>query len=381
MSKEPLQWVEISSSALKHNIHQVRRLIGSSKKMTVVVKANAYGHGILEISKLASKHGADWLGVNSVEEALLLRHNRINLPIILLGYVPLSELWRAVEKRFRLTVYNRETIDRLGKITSRLKKRAYLHIKLETGTHRQGIEEGDLLPFIERIKKYPYLIVEGISTHFANIEDTTDHSYAQSQLQRFRHSLNHLTKNKVEIPVKHAACSAATILFPETTFDMVRVGIMTYGLWPSKETYLSCLQRQKNPIRLKPVLSWKTRIVQVKEVAEGAFIGYGCTHKTTRPTRVAILPVGYYDGYDRKLSNSSYVLVKGKRAPVRGRVAMNFIAVDITDIQGAKLEDEVVLLGRQGKETISAESLASLCGTINYEIVTRINPLLPRLVK
>jgi alanine racemase len=280
-----------------------------------------------------------------------------------------------------LTVYNRETIDRLGKITSRTKRKAYLHIKLETGTHRQGIEEGDLLPFIERIKKHPYLIVEGISTHFANIEDTTDHSYAQSQLQRFRHSLNHLTKNKVEIPVKHAACSAATILFPETTFDMVRVGIMTYGLWPSKETYLSCLQRQKNPIRLKPVLSWKTRIVQIKEVAEGAFIGYGCTHKTTRPTKVAILPVGYYDGYDRKLSNSSYVLVKGKRAPVRGRVAMNFIAVDITDIQGAKLEDEVVLLGRQGKETINAESLASLCGTINYEIVTRISPLLPRLVK
>ncbi len=381
MRKELLQWVEINSSALKRNIHQVRRLIGSSKKMAAIVKANAYGHGILEISKLAAKYGADWLGVNSVEEALFLRNNGINIPIILLGYVPLSELRRAVEKRLRLTVYNRETIDRLGKITSKIKRRAYLHIKLETGTHRQGIKKEDLLPSIERIRNYPYLIVEGISTHFANIEDTTDHGYAQSQLQRFHHSLNHLTKNKIEVPVKHAACSAATILFPETYFDMVRVGIMIYGLWPSKETYLSCIQRQRKPISLKPVLSWKTRIVQIKEVPEGAFIGYGCTYKTTRPTKVAILPVGYYDGYDRHLSNSSYVLVKGERAPVRGRVAMNFIAVDITDIQGAKLEDEVVLLGRQGKEAISAEYLASLCQTINYEIVTRINPLLPRLVK
>lgn len=381
MRKKLLQWVEIDSSALKHNIQQVRHLIGPSRKMTVIVKANAYGHGILEISKLASKHGADWLGVNSLEEALFLRQNRMNLPIILLGYVPLSELRKAVEKSLRLTVYNRETVERLGQITSRIKKKAYLHIKLETGTHRQGIKGDDLLAFIERIKKYPHLIVEGISTHFANIEDTTDHSYAQSQLQRFNHLLNLLKKNKIEIPVKHTACSAATILFPETYFDMVRVGVMVYGLWPSKETHLSCLQKQREPIHLKPVLSWKTRIVQIKSIPEGAFIGYGCTYKTTRPSQLAVLPVGYSDGYDRSLSNSSYVLVKGKRAPLRGRVAMNFITVDVSDIQGARLEDEAVLLGRQDREAVTADYLASLCGTINYEIVTRINPLLPRVVK
>ena len=381
MDKELFQWIEIDSSALEHNIQQFCNLIGSTKKIAVIVKANAYGHGIIEISKLASKYGADWLGVNSLEEALLLREKGINLPIILLGYVPLSELQKAVENNIRLTVYNQETIDKLGKITSKVKRKAYLHIKLETGTHRQGIKGEDLLPFIRRIEKYHYLIIEGISTHFANIEDTTDHSYAQSQLEKFNQYLNLLKKNKIEIPIKHTACSAATILFPETYFDMARVGIGIYGLWPSKETYLSCIQDKREPVSLKPVLSWKTKIIQIKEVQEGAFIGYGCTYKTTRPTRLAVLPVGYYDGYDRHLSNSSYVLVKGKRAPLRGRVAMNFITVDITDIPGVKLEEEVALIGRQGKETLTAEYLASLCGTINYEIVTRINPLIPRLVR
>ena len=161
---------------------------------------------------------------------------------------------------------------------------------------------------------------------------------------------------------------------------MVRVGIGVYGLWPSKETYLSCIQDKREPVNIKPVLTWKTRVVQIKDVPEGALIGYGCTYKTTRPTKLAVLPVGYNDGYDRLLSNVSYVLIAGKRAPVRGRVAMNFITVDVTDIPDVPLEEEVVLLGQQESEKISAEFLASLCGTINYEIVTRINPKIPRFV-
>lgn len=380
MTQTKLQWVEIDSSALKHNIHQFRSLIGDSRKMTVVVKSNAYGHGLLEVSRLVSESGADGLGVNSLEEALALRKSGIGLPVILLGYVPLSDLEEAVRNDLRLTVYNTKTIEELGKITSALQKNGYLHIKTETGVHRQGINEEDLLPFIERIRTYPYLEIEGLSMHFANIEDTTDHSYAQHQLEKFLDYVDSLRKHGIEIPIKHIACSAATILFPETFFDMVRVGIGVYGLWPSKETYLSCFQNKREPVNIKPVLTWKTRIVQAKDVAEGAFIGYGCTYKTTRPTKLGVLPVGYYDGYDRLLSNSAYVLIAGKRAPVRGRVAMNFITVDVTDIPGVQLEDEVVLIGKQGQERISAEYLASLCGTINYEIVTRINPKIPRIV-
>ncbi|MGD8537794.1 MAG: alanine racemase [Candidatus Aminicenantes bacterium] len=380
MAQTQLQWVEIDRWALEHNIRQFRSLIGNSRKMTVVVKSNAYGHGLLEISHLASEFGADWLGVNSLEEALAIRKSGIGLTLILLGYVPVVELEEAVKNDLRLTVYNTETIEELGRVTSVLKKNVYLHIKTETGVHRQGIRGEELLPFIEKIRAYPYLEIEGLSMHFANIEDTTDHSYAQQQLELYMEYLDLLGQNSIDIPVKHVACSAATILFPETFFDMVRVGIGVYGLWPSKETYLSCIQNEREPVNIKPVLSWKTRVVQIKEVPEGAFIGYGCTYKTTRPTKLAVIPVGYYDGYDRLLSNASYVLISGKRAPVRGRVAMNFITADVTDVPGVKLEDEVVLLGQQGQEHISAEYLASLCGTINYEIVTRINPKISRIV-
>ena len=380
MKQTWLQWIEIGRAALEHNIQQFRHLIGDSRKMTVVVKSNAYGHGLLEVSRLAAEFGADWLGVNSLEEALALREGGIDLPVILLGYIPFTGLKDAVANDLRLTVYNTETVEELAKITFKLKKDACLHIKTETGVHRQGIKGEDLLPFVERIRKYPYLKIEGLSMHFANIEDTTDHSYAQSQLDKFKEYVDLLGQNDINIPVKHVACSAAAILFPETFFDMVRVGIGVYGLWPSKETYLSCIQDERKPVNIEPVLCWKTRVVQIKDVPEGAFIGYGCTYKTTRPTKLAVLPVGYYDGYDRHLSNVSYVLISGKRAPLRGRVAMNFITVDVTDIPDVQLEGEVVLLGNQGQERISAEYLASLCGTINYEIVTRINPKIPRIV-
>lgn len=380
MMQKQLQWVEIDRSALKHNIVQFRALIGNSRKMAVVVKSNAYGHGLLEISPLALEFGADWLGVNSLEEARTIRESGLDSPIILLGYVPLADLEEAVKNDLRLTVYNEETIKELGKVTATLKKTVNLHVKTETGVHRQGVTGDDLLPFVKTIRSCPYLRIEGLSMHFANIEDTTDHGYAQKQLETFIEYAKLLEQNGINIPVKHVACSAATILFPETYFDMVRVGVGIYGLWPSKETYLSCIKEQREQVNIKPVLTWKTRVVQIKNLPEGAFIGYGCTYKTTRPTRLAVLPVGYYDGYDRHLSNASYVLIGGKRAPLRGRVAMNFITVDVTDIAEVRLEDEVVLLGQQRQEKITAEYLASLCGTINYEIVTRINPKIPRFV-
>lgn len=380
MNKKLLQWVEIDSSALIHNIHQFRKLIGEKKKLLATVKANAYGHGILEISKIALNTGTNWLGVHSIEEGLLLRKEGLSCPILVVGYVALEDLREAVLHDLKLTVYNFETIERLARVCRKLQKKAYLHVKIETGTYRQGVREQDVLPLIKKTQEYSELAIEGLSSHFANIEDTTDHSYARFQLENYKKIVQRLEENKVKIPVKHIACTAAAILFPATYYDMVRIGIGMYGLWPSKETYLSCLLQQREPIQLKPVLSWKTRIAQIKKVPQGAFIGYGCTYRTTRETLLAVLPVGYYDGYNRSLSNSSYVLVKGNRAPLRGRIAMDFIMGDITDIPGVKLEDEVVLIGQDGDEVITADSLASLVGTINYEIVTRINPQIPRVV-
>jgi len=375
-----LQWVEIDSSALTRNIHQFRKQVGEKRKFLAMVKANAYGHGILEVSRIAVNAGADWLGVHSLEEGILLRKEGFSCPILVAGTIPLDSLKEAVAHDLRLTVYNLETLDPLSKACGQLQKKAFLHVKVETGTYRQGIREEEALSFMKKAREYSCLVLEGISSHFANIEDTTDHTYAQSQLQNFKRIVEELEKNKIEIPLKHMSCSASAILFPDTYFDMVRAGIGMYGLWPSKETFLSCRLQKREPLRLEPVLSWKTRIAQVKKVPKGSFIGYGCTYRVSRESVLAVLPLGYYDGYDRGLSNSSYVLIRGKRAPLRGRVAMDFIVVDVTDIPHVELEDEVVLLGKDGEEKISADDLASLVGTINYEIVTRINPLIPRIV-
>ena len=380
MNKKLMQWVEIDRSALTSNIGQFRSLIGDKINLLAVVKANAYGHGILEISKMGLEAGVDWLGVHSLDEGLFLRQEGIDSPLIVLGYVSSQELEKAVTHGLRLTVYNLDTIHLLGRISRRLKKKVFLHLKIETGTYRQGIREGDVLPFIQEIQKHPYLVVEGLSSHFANIEDTTDHTYSRLQLKRFKRIIKKVEKNHTEIPIKHMACTAATILFPDTHFNMVRVGIGMYGLWPSKETYLSAILQKRKPVALKPVLSWKTRIAQIKKIPQGSFIGYGCTYRTTRETVLGVLPVGYYDGYSRSLSNYSYVLIKGHRAPLRGRICMDFIMVDITDIPGVNLEEEVILLGQEGEEVISADYLADLASTINYDIVTRINNIIPRII-
>jgi alanine racemase len=373
-----LIWVEIEKKALLKNQQAFRSLLKPGTKLCPVVKSNAYGHGAGPVSGIIQSSGlADWLAVNSVDEGLELRCRGIRLPLLVLGYVPLERLAEAVLHGLRMTVYNRETLAKLRSLRS--KKKIYLHIKLETGTNRQGVGISEALHLAKMIKGSRNLVLEGFSTHFANIEDTTDRSYAGRQLQRYQKMLAGLEKKGFAAPVNHIACTAASLVFPQTRMQLARIGIGLYGLWPSRETMVS-LKEQGSEFRLEPVLSWKTRVAQVKSVASGEYVGYGCTFRTSRKTRIAVLPVGYYDGYDRKLSNTAYVLIKGKRAPVLGRVCMNLCMADITDIPGVRPEDEVVLLGKQGKEQVSAEQMAQWIGTINYEVVTRINPQLPRVV-
>lgn len=372
--------VEISQSALIHNIREFRRLVGRKRKFLAVVKANAYGHGLLEVSRIALRNGVDWLGVNSVEEGAALREAAVKAPVLVIGYVPFLGLEEAVARDLRLTVYNKETVGRLAALAVRLRKTVPVHVKVETGTWRQGVDIKDVGRFVRDIRKHPGLVVEGLSSHFANIEDTTKHDYPRRQLESYRSACRELEARGLRVPLKHMSCTASTILFPEPDFNLARVGIGLYGLWPSKETYLSCILEKKKPLSLEPVLSWKARIAQVKKVPAGAYVGYGCTFRTTRPTVLAVVPVGYFDGYDRGLSNAAHVLIRGRRAPVRGRVAMNFFMADVTDIPGIKLEDEVTLLGADGRERISAEDLAALAGTISYEILSRINPLIPRVL-
>ena len=380
MPPTALSWVEVSRAALRHNIRQFRDLIGPRRKFMAVVKANAYGHGIGEVSQIAVENGVDWLGVNSLEEGLGLRKRGIEAPILVLGYVPLEGLEDAVAGGLRFIVYNPETVERAVAAFRKTKKEARLHIKLETGTHRQGIRENQLLPFARRIQKHPGLVLEGLTSHFANIEDTTNFEYPRRQLDAYKAAVARLRAEGIVIPYKHMSCTAAAMLFPETYFNLVRVGIGLYGLWPSKETFLSCKLRKRRPLALKPALAWKARIAQVKVIPKGAFVGYGGTHRTTRRTLLAVIPVGYYDGYGRSLSNASHVLIRGRRAAVVGRVAMDFLTADVTDIPGVRLEDEAVLIGKSGPEQITAGALAALAGTIAYEIVARINPEIPRIV-
>jgi alanine racemase len=375
-----LQRIEISRAALVHNIGQFRRIIGPRRKFMAVVKANAYGHGLCEVAGIALENGVDWLGVHSVEEGVALRDAGVRHPILILGYVPFAELDEAVARDLRLIVYNRQTVERLAKAARRQGRKATIHLKVETGTRRQGIEVKDVLPFIRDVRRHERIVLEGLSSHFANIEDTTKHDYPRRQLEAFKEVARTLRAHGVRVPVKHMSCTASTILFPETDFNMARVGIGLYGQWPSKETYLSCLEKKRKPLALRPVLSWRSRIAQVKKAGPDSCVGYGCTYKTTRPTVLAVVPVGYFDGYDRGLSNAGHILIRGRRAPVRGRVAMNFFMADVTDIPGVRLEDEVTLIGVDGRERITADDLAGLAGTISYEILARINPLIPRVL-
>jgi len=296
-----------------------------------------------------------------------------------MGYISLADLKEAVEMDVSMVVYNYETIDLLSAIASKINKIPRVHIKVETGNNRQGVPLNDIVNFAQYIKKQGNIFIEGLSTHFANIEDTTDHTFAFLQLSNFKKAISDLQLANIEIPIKHCANSAATILFKETHFDMVRIGISSYGMWSSNETLVSYSKNAAQDFALTPALTWKAKVVQVKDVDEGEYIGYGCTYKTDKKSKIAIIPVGYYDGYDRGINNA-YVLIHGKRAPVRGRICMNMFMADITNIYDVKIEDEVVLIGRDKDEVISAETFAKWAGTINYEATTRINERIPRVV-
>lgn len=384
--------IEISRSALTNNIKRFKKIIGpttprqergfagqGTRLLGVAVKANAYGHGLVEASQVFLKAGADWLIVDSVEEGVILREAGIDAPVLIAGYVPLADLDKVFDYDCRLVVYNKQTVKRLEQIAKKRKQTVRVHLKIETGTMRQGIKPQEVIPLVRGVKS-KYIEIEGAATHFANIEDVLEHDFAEKQLDTFKAMVELLKANKVPLKYVHCANSAATILFPKTSFNLVRIGIAAYGLWPSPETKLSAVKLQRNQLRLEPAMTVKSMVAQVKDVPAGAFIGYGCTYKTTKKSKIAVVPIGYYDGYDRKLSNTAYVLIHGKRAPVRGRVCMNMMMADVSDIPNVRLEDPVVVLGAQGKEEITAEQMAEWAGTINYEVVTRWREKLSRRI-
>lgn len=375
INSSSLSWVEINKNNIIHNIRTIKSLLEKETRFIAITKANAYGHGLVEVSKIAVENGADMIGVISTEEAETLRKNKIRHPIIILGYVPFLDLMRAVKLNCQLTVYNQETIKKLGGLSK--KSNIPIHIKVETGTNRQGIELKELPSFLKLMSRYSNLQISGLSSHFANVEDTTDHTFAKLQLKKFQEAIKICKNLNVYPQVKHISSTAAALIFPEAHFDAVRIGIGMYGLWSSNETKVSVKERGLN-INPKPALSWKTIIAQIKKVDTGSCIGYGCVEKVREKIKIAILPIGYWDGYDRLLSGAGETLIKGQRCKILGRVCMNMMMADVTHVENVKIEDEAVLLGKQGDDEITADEIAEKIHTINYEVVTRINPLLPR---
>lgn len=369
-----LTWVEFSKSAFLHNLEVFNKLAGPNVVLAPNVKGNAYGHGLVECASILEEAGTDYLCVNSPFEVEILRKAGIKTPILMVGYTPLSDLKKMIDLKADLVVYNLETLHKLIE----LKKPVNIHLKIETGNHRQGIEISDLRDWISDLKLYSFLKIKGVSTHFANLEDRIHHQYALLQLNKFKAAVQILKIEGIQPEYQHCANSAALLMLPEAHFNFARPGIGIYGLWPSEKTKIAA-ERLHGKIELKPVMSWKTIIAQVKQVKKGALIGYGCTYEMKQSGKIAVLPVGYYDGYSRHHSNKGYVLIHGKKAPVIGRICMNMMMVDVTDIPKIRIEDEVVLIGRQGTEEITAEMLAEWSGTINYEVTTRINEKIPRI--
>lgn len=378
-AKSMTSWVEVSRPALTHNLQLFRRLVRPSAGILAVVKANAYGHGLELVARHCAEQGASMLGVHSAEEIRVLRRLDLGRPVLAMGYLAPGQVAEVVDEQVHVLLSARQVLESLAAHAVRLGRPLPVHLKVDTGTNRQGVapEEAGELACAAAAHG---LAVVGVATHFANIEDTTDHSFALQQLERFRGAAAAVREAVGEVPWVHAACSAAALLFREADFSLVRVGISLYGHWPSRETYLSwLLAHGRDGVRLKPALAWRTVVGQVKTVPAGAPVGYGLTFRPTRLSQIAVLPVGYAEGLPRALSNRARVLLHGRTAPVAGRVCMNITMVDVTDIPGVREGDVATLIGEDGEERITAEELAEHAGTINYEILAGISPPLPRV--
>lgn len=366
-------WLEVDLSAIGRNTRLMKELVGQQTQVLVSLKADAYGHGALRVARTVLRNGASWLGVATVSEAEPLRTAGISAPMLVFGYTPPWQAREAVRLDLRTTVYALEPARALARAAHDLDQPARIHVKIDTGMARLGLRAEDvsgILAFCEALRKLPGLIVEGIFTHFATA-DSADQSYALRQLERFHAVLAALEERGLRPPLVHAANSAAALAFPESRFDMIRPGIAIYGLAPSADVPL--------PDGFRPALAFKTQVAQVKEIPPGEGISYGATYVTTVPTRIAVLPVGYADGFRRAPANWGEVLVRGRRAPLVGRVCMDQCMVDVTGIPGVRQGDEVVLIGPQGDDELTAEAVAERLGTISYEVVAELLARVPRV--
>jgi alanine racemase len=365
-------YAEINLDHLAHNMREVRRLAGKESQVMAVIKADGYGHGAAKIAQTLLDNGADRFAVAVLDEAIELRKAGFEVPVFVLGYTQPERAEEVMKYELEQSVYSLEAASALSKAATEQKKTALVHIKIDTGMGRIGLQANtEAVEIIKSINALPNLKIKGIFTHFA-VADEVDKTYTQMQFDKFKWICDELENNGVNIELKHCGNSATIIDLPDMHLNMVRAGIMLYGLAPSKDVML-------NKLELKEVMSLKVRITHVKEIEAGQSVSYGRRFIADKKATIASLPIGYADGYTRLLSGKAEALVKGQRVPVVGRICMDQCMIDVTDIENVKVGDEVVLFGSQGDGFISIDEVAEKLGTINYEIVCMISRRIPRV--
>lgn len=372
------QWIEVDASRLAGNVAAFRRRVGPDVLLAPVVKSNGYGHGLERAARAFVAGGADWLCVHAVSEARRVLDLRVPNTVFMVGPWEDDAAVDLVRRGVHLTHSEPTRLDALEAAAREAQRPAMLHVKVETGTHRQGMDLDALRTTVQRIGASDVLELVGLHSHFANIEDTTQHDFARAQIARFEAAVELARGLGVPPRIRHIGSSAAAILFPETHYDMVRPGIAAYGYWPSRETRVSAKDHDTADLPLEPALTWKSVLSEIKRVPAGGYIGYGCTDKVEVDSRIGIVPVGYADGYRRAMSGRAHVLVQGRRCAVRGRICMNLVMVDLTHLDGVSVGDEVVLLGAQRDERITAEQMADWAQTIPYEVVAGLSAEIER---
>ncbi len=367
-------WAEIDLDRIAGNVREIRRLVGQRTEIMAVVKADGYGHGVMETVRTMLDAGATRLAVSMLDEALQLRHMEIDVPILVLGHTDPKRAGEVLEHGITQTVFSHRLAEALSAAAQAAGKPARIHVKIDTGMSRVGFLPGySAVKDVETISRLPGIVVEGIFTHFASA-DETDPTFTERQFEQFENILQELNRIGILIPIRHAANSAGILAHPGTALDMVRPGIILYGILPEPDI-------RTGGILLKPAMSLKAHVIHVKEIAAGTTVSYGRKWQASRTSRIATIPIGYADGYSRLFTNRASVLVNGCFAPVTGTVCMDQCMVDITDAGEVRTGDEVVLFGEQGNRHIGVEELAALAGTIPYEIICLIGKRIPRVYK
>jgi alanine racemase len=359
-------WLEVNLQAIENNVSIIKDF--TDAEVMAIVKANGYGHGAVEVARAAQRGGATWCAVSNVDEALELRSAGLDCPILILGYSPPGRFADVISNQISITVWNEEQIQLASTVAKELGIPLHVHLKIDTGMSRLGAQPDETLKFVKLINDNPYIVFEAIFTHFARA-DEPDSNSTELQDQIFNQTLKRIHKEFPTLPLIHAANSAATIYHPDTIYDLVRVGILMYGLPPS-----DCCPVPKE---IKQAITWKSVLSHVKTLPAGRGISYGHIYTTSKKERIGTIPVGYADGFRRV--NGNEVLIRGKRVPVVGRVCMDQLMIQLDTVPNAQIGDEVVIIGKQGKEQITPQDIAKRWGTVNYEVICGLNARVPRV--